>query len=235
MEGAEQQTVQSPRQGFSIAALLGTTSRQQPHRPKPERALHGQLYSQEYHPHSLNRMSSSFDVGPPMHLPRTLWESLPEARGIAHQGTSTNIVQLDRTRERRKSKDSSKKRTRTAFTNHQIKVLESEFKSSRYLTVSRRNELAKLLELSDNQIKIWFQNRRTKLKRQIAVDIAFSMSLSGHFFPCHPTMHTDSHCPRCVFKMPSWRNYSSGATSFDGPFCHEAGFSSMNPQMPLTL
>lgn len=89
MEGAEQQTVQSSRQGFSIAALLGT-SRQQPHRPKPERALHGQQYSQEY-PHSLGRVRSSFDVGSPMYLPRTLWESSPAPRGIAHQGTSSNI------------------------------------------------------------------------------------------------------------------------------------------------
>lgn len=144
-----------------------------------------------------------------------------------------STVQQDRTRERRKSKDSSKKRTRTAFTNHQIKVLETEFKSSRYLTISRRNELAKLLELSDNQIKIWFQNRRTKLKRQVAADIAFSMSLPGHFLPCHPSMHTDNHCPRCVLKVPSWLNYSAGAAGFDGPFCHEVGFSSTTPHLQV--
>lgn len=89
MEGTEKLAVQPPRQGFSIAALLGT-SRQQPHRPKPEGVLQGQQNSQDY-PLSMSSVRGSFDVRSPMYVPRTFWEYSPAPRGIAHQGTSSNI------------------------------------------------------------------------------------------------------------------------------------------------
>ncbi|CAG5085786.1 Oidioi.mRNA.OKI2018_I69.PAR.g11010.t1.cds [Oikopleura dioica] len=63
-----------------------------------------------------------------------------------------------------------KKRPRTAFTPHQIKTLESEFQKNRYLSVGKRVELADSLGLSETQIKIWFQNRRTKWKREYLSD-----------------------------------------------------------------
>ncbi|MCL4162336.1 UNVERIFIED_CONTAM: hypothetical protein GTU68_066003, partial [Idotea baltica] len=58
-----------------------------------------------------------------------------------------------------------KKRPRTAFTANQIKSLETEFEKSKYLSVSKRLHLSKQLKLTETQIKIWFQNRRTKWKR----------------------------------------------------------------------
>lgn len=64
---------------------------------------------------------------------------------------------------------SFKKQIRTAFTQEQIKELEDEFLTNHYLTIDRRNDLSAKLNLTENQIKIWFQNRRTKLKRNIYV------------------------------------------------------------------
>ena len=58
------------------------------------------------------------------------------------------------------------RRARTAFTYEQLVALENKFKTTRYLSVCERLNLALSLNLTETQVKIWFQNRRTKWKKQ---------------------------------------------------------------------
>ena len=58
-----------------------------------------------------------------------------------------------------------KKRTRTTYTRAQQVELEKEYHYSRYISRARRIELARALNLTEKHIKIWYQNRRMKEKR----------------------------------------------------------------------
>ncbi|XP_065602835.1 homeobox protein vent1-like [Cyrtonyx montezumae] len=59
------------------------------------------------------------------------------------------------------------RRARTAFSSEQVCRLEKTFQRQKYLGASERRKLAADLQLSEVQVKTWFQNRRMKLKRQI--------------------------------------------------------------------
>lgn len=79
------------------------------------------------------------------------------------------------------------RRARTAFTYEQLVALENKFKSTRYLSVCERLNLALSLNLTETQVKIWFQNRRTKWKKQNpGMDVNSPTTVS-------PTMPSFSH------------------------------------------
>ncbi|CDW61281.1 Homeobox domain containing protein [Trichuris trichiura] len=57
------------------------------------------------------------------------------------------------------------KRPRTVFSDEQLIKLENVFRKTQYVVGKERHRLSKLLGLTDQQVKVWFQNRRTKLRK----------------------------------------------------------------------
>ncbi|UYV74511.1 Homeodomain [Cordylochernes scorpioides] len=58
------------------------------------------------------------------------------------------------------------RRRRTAFSQSQLSFLERKFRCQKYLSVADRGSVAEALNLTETQVKTWYQNRRTKWKRQ---------------------------------------------------------------------
>ncbi|XP_047528967.1 barH-like 2 homeobox protein [Vanessa atalanta] len=98
------------------------------------------------------------------------------------QPTSTFYDDKNNRRPRRAGPE---RKPRQAYSAKQLERLEAEFKLDKYLSVSKRLELSKALGLTEVQIKTWFQNRRTKWKKQLTsrLKIAQRQGLfSGHIF-----------------------------------------------------
>uniref|UniRef100_A0A5K3EK31 Homeobox domain-containing protein n=1 Tax=Mesocestoides corti TaxID=53468 RepID=A0A5K3EK31_MESCO len=84
------------------------------------------------------------------------------------------------------------RKARTAFTDSQLTELERNFESQKYLSVQDRIQLANRLKLNDTQVKTWYQNRRTKWKRQTAVGLEL-LAETGNFIAVKRILQTSPY------------------------------------------
>ncbi|XP_068695094.1 homeobox protein ceh-19-like isoform X1 [Montipora foliosa] len=190
---------------FTIAALLGSARPQSEFAVRDDSAFQKNLDVRERG--SVRCMMESDDEeDQQFRLPEDRDESLDKEEHIRDSKVTR--------------KSAKTRRKRTAFTSFQLKCLEEKFLMNKYLTIAERDMLAKSLQLSNKQVKTWFQNRRTKWKRENvgeAIHLAYEIQRSS-IGPFHPTCVPICHCPPPpppVYRMHTM--YSCPAPAFIQP------------------
>jgi len=99
---------------------------------------------------------------------------------------------------------------RTIYSSAQIQQLEVRFQRTQYLALPERAELANALGLTQTQVKIWFQNRRSKYKKQAKV------GTGGQASQLSPAQSTSTHSESLPPSSPAGNSLSPPAVQQGG-------------------
>ncbi|KAM9726614.1 uncharacterized protein ACNS7B_017503 [Menidia menidia] len=117
-----------------------------PSRPAPERA-------------------EPFASPHPQNCPSPISETSGYSSGYESEVASSECFSVDEGTEA--ERDGAQRRVRTKFSPEQISKLEKIFSKHKYLDSGERVKTAQKLNLTETQVRTWFQNRRMKLKREV--------------------------------------------------------------------
>ncbi|KAJ8683601.1 hypothetical protein QAD02_019393 [Eretmocerus hayati] len=134
-----------------------------------------------------------------------------------------------------------RKKPRTSFTRLQIAELEKRFLKQKYLASAERAALAKSLKMTDAQVKTWFQNRRTKWRRQTAEEreaerhaanrlmlslqaealgkVGYPPQVAGHNPGSVPSLENQSAGPNLSHAVSQWASPYGPAQTLAEPIC----------------
>ncbi|XP_051474279.1 homeobox protein not2-like [Apus apus] len=149
-----------PGQTFTIAALLGRVSPPPPNPPWQLPPLWGPSPDLGVVPAAATR------VLPSPSLPRPLCGVCGTLPAWAARLGATGFLISKCCFPAFKAKTGKAKRVRTIFTSDQLARLEKEFARQQYMVGTERCLLASSLHLTEEQVKVWFQNRRIKWRKQ---------------------------------------------------------------------
>nr|XP_046231022.1 homeobox protein pnx [Scatophagus argus] len=129
-------------------------------------------------------------------------EQLPPAGGGSEEEEEEEEEAAPCPGKLQRSKPTKSRRIRTAFTLEQLQMLERSFHRCHYLSVLERHRIASALRLSETQVKIWFQNRRTKWKKEqlqgkeAEEELGFTSVFSSHPALCSSLTCSPLYCPQ---------------------------------------
>ncbi|XP_059130519.1 homeobox expressed in ES cells 1 [Peromyscus eremicus] len=159
-EGAQLQKSKPSSCSFSIESILGLDQKKdcgpaaRPHRPWADTCSDSEKYG--------NSCLRAPDLPSEISFPCPVDHPMPEEGASKYENYFSASETLSLKRELSWYRG---RRPRTAFTQNQVEVLENVFRVNCYPGIDIREDLAQKLNLEEDRIQIWFQNRRAKLKR----------------------------------------------------------------------
>ncbi|XP_005077733.2 homeobox expressed in ES cells 1 [Mesocricetus auratus] len=159
-EGAQLRESKPSSCSFSIESILGLDQKNdcvppvRPHRPWADACGDSEKY--------VSLCLHDPDLPSEVSFPCPVDHPMPEERASKHENYFSISEAPSLKRELSWYRG---RRPRTAFTQNQVEVLENVFRVNCYPGIDIREDLAQKLNLEEDRIQIWFQNRRAKLKR----------------------------------------------------------------------